>query len=125
MSWAAWKDAELKKGEDQGHQAPKAEWAPEDYMRSCDTPACNKQYMAEPHWEDGYIHKHCCSSCTRTGGYQHTRRCRRHNGPGFNYKGTRSSGSWSPAPAWQDQGWKYHERTWTEPQNWAEWDEGA
>eukprot|EP00972_Heterocapsa_arctica_P094195 13891045-Heterocapsa_arctica.AAC.1 len=98
-------------------------------MRSCDTAAGNKQYMAEPHWEDGYIHKDCCSSCSRTGGYRHTMRCRRHNGPKYTYKGAISSGSWSTAqgwqdirratPGWQDQGWKYHDSVWTKPQNWA------
>eukprot|EP00972_Heterocapsa_arctica_P109009 16054733-Heterocapsa_arctica.AAC.1 len=62
-------------------------------------------------------------------------RCRRHNGPKYNYKGAKSSGSWSTAqgwqdirstaPGWQDQGWKYHGSVWTKPQKWAEWDEDA
>eukprot|EP00972_Heterocapsa_arctica_P039717 5853372-Heterocapsa_arctica.AAC.1 len=31
--------------------------------------------MTTPGW-DGYIHKHCCSSCTAPGGWKHSKRCR-------------------------------------------------
>eukprot|EP00972_Heterocapsa_arctica_P035956 5289847-Heterocapsa_arctica.AAC.1 len=94
-------------------------------MRCCDTPACNTEYLAEPHWKDGYIHKHCCSSCTRTGGYEHTRRCRRNNVHKCYYRKATRPAPRSTASNWQDNGWWYPEEHWTAAQDGkAEWEPG-
>eukprot|EP00972_Heterocapsa_arctica_P001659 237581-Heterocapsa_arctica.AAC.1 len=76
MRWSTWKEqAPEQEGTIQGRPLPEAgeRWEPEVELVKCSTPGCSVKYLAEPHWEEGYVHKHCCSKCTRTRGYKHTR----------------------------------------------------
>eukprot|EP00972_Heterocapsa_arctica_P066983 9885490-Heterocapsa_arctica.AAC.1 len=73
MSVLPWGDGAEEKG--WGGYPPEPEAAPEGEVRAqlrcCGT--CGLDFMAVPQGTDGYLHTHCCSSCTATGGWRHSK----------------------------------------------------
>eukprot|EP00972_Heterocapsa_arctica_P013523 1992780-Heterocapsa_arctica.AAC.1 len=88
-------------------------------LKSCET--CGLNFMTVPQGWNAYIHKHCCSRCTATGGWSHTKRCRektkymqRSIDPYKNYWQGVSRSSQDGA-GWWHQGWQ--QRSWS-AQDW-------
>eukprot|EP00972_Heterocapsa_arctica_P046524 6865871-Heterocapsa_arctica.AAC.1 len=79
--------------------------------------------MAVPQGWSGYIHKNCCSRCTNTGGYAHTRRCRdknmwaRWNNDPYKINRRNENYNMKDEPAWDPQTWQ--QQGW-EAQDWTE-----
>jgi hypothetical protein len=44
------------------------------YYTRCTTPACSLVFPVTVQY-DGYVHKHCCSTCFGSAGHVHTGRC--------------------------------------------------
>eukprot|EP00972_Heterocapsa_arctica_P013328 1959045-Heterocapsa_arctica.AAC.1 len=91
-------------------------------IRSCAT--CEQTFITVPDAWDGYVHKNCCSRCTATGGWSHSKRCRNSTKEMWKnlepYKNSWQGGAGSSqdGAGWWHQGLQHHswtelDRTWT------------
>jgi hypothetical protein len=80
------------------------------YSRSI-TPGCSLVFLTEP-MSDGYIHKHCCSTCSNSEGRQHKRRCQH-----FPWWMGNEQGYWWRVPSWMGN----EQGNWWTDEEWRAW----
>eukprot|EP00972_Heterocapsa_arctica_P098616 14553834-Heterocapsa_arctica.AAC.1 len=74
MEAAPWRDGAEERKQKGGYppeQQEGSEWDMKTQLRNCET--CGLNFMTTPQGWNVYIHKHCCSRCTATGGWKHTK----------------------------------------------------
>eukprot|EP00972_Heterocapsa_arctica_P010964 1606953-Heterocapsa_arctica.AAC.1 len=104
-----------EQGGHQPHRSGNPPWQVKPQAKRCWT--CGMEFMAEPQGWYGYVHKNCCSRCTNTGGYDHTRRCRNNNMTSWNW--TR----WNKDPyrnSKENENHHRHEEQVWDPQSWQQ-----